>query len=108
MIFQSKQCVLIQNLIPEYFKNTRPQKNKGLDLSLGGNKASSWLSSSAKKDTNKGVDPREDFILSKFNELYYLSCQKDDTYRFNIRQGQFSGGTGQIEFINKRGTFYED
>lgn len=30
-------------------------------------------------------DPREEFILGKFNELYYLSCEKDDTYRFNIR-----------------------
>lgn len=74
MIFQSKQCVLIQNLIPEYFKNLRPQKNKGLDLKLGGGKTGSLLSSVSKKDANKGIDPREDFILSKFNELYYLSC----------------------------------
>ena len=72
MIFQSKQCLLIQNLIPEYFADNRQDKEK---------KMSSTVCFAA----GCRSDPREDFILTKFNELYYLSCEKDDTYRFNIR-----------------------
>ena len=68
MILQSRQCLLIQNLRTEYFEK-RPEKKAGALCLAAGCR----------------TDPREEFILSKFNELYYLSCEKDDTYRFNIR-----------------------
>lgn len=72
MIFQSKQCLLIQNLIPEYFADNRQDKEKKMSSTVG-------FAAGCRSD------PREDFILTKFNELYYLSCEKDDTYSFNIR-----------------------
>lgn len=71
MIFQNKQCLLIQNLHERYFGDTKKDARAPGGQAAGGR-----------------PDAKEDFILSKFNELYYLSCEKDDTYKFNIRDNR--------------------
>ena len=89
MIFQSKQCLLIQNLHVPYFGDAKKDSRAPVCQATG------------------RPDAKEDFILSKFNELYYLSCEKDDTYRFNIRQS-IRPDADQHDQPHKRSTFYDD